>query len=339
MSLPAPETLAPSTRRTEFQPYLPLMAVTTIIWGAAFPISKPALADFPPATFALSRFMLAGAVLLPIMLIRQGGWHFSGRVWAQVAFAGFMGFTVIQLCQNWGLTLSSASDISVLAATEPVTIALLAALFLGEKPSPAVWLGLLISLVGVWFVIGINPLSLIFGTEAGSGTGGNNRIIGDLVFVAGTLGFSTYNVINRSLAQRYNGLELTTGAVLCGIAGLIPFCLFELITGTRPIRFSGSVAVGVLYTALLVTVFGFLALSWSLKRVPAAKVALLFYLQPLSGVAVAWLGGEQLGWNLGLGATLIFAGVYLAERRGRVVNREALATNKAQIEEGPEMTS
>ena len=317
--MPTSETnlAEPTARRFGLQPYLPLMALTTIIWGAAFPITKPGLADMPPATFAFLRFVITLIILLPPLFILRGGWHISRRDWGRVALAGLMGFALIQLGQNWGLILSLASDISVLAATEPISITLLAAFLLGEKPNRAVWLGLLVSLAGVLLVIGINPLDLF---SAGGGAKGDSgsRILGDLIFLFGTLGWAAYNVITRSLSRRYNGLEMLTGALIFGLLGLAPFSLLELTVMAQPIRWSGAVVIGLVYSALLVTIFGFLALSWSLKRVPAAKVALLFYLQPLSGVLVAWLGGEQLSWNFGVGALLILAGVYLAEQLGQI---------------------
>ncbi len=299
------------TRNRLFQPYLPLMALTTIIWGAAFPITKPALADMPPATFALLRFVVSIIVMLPLVFIRRGGFHIPRREWWRVGLAGITGFTVIQLGQNWGLNLSLASDIAILTATEPITITLLAAYFLGEKPARTVWLGLIFSLTGVLFVIGINPLSLFGGGKAGEW----QRVAGDLIFLAGTLGFSAYNVMSRSFARRgFNGLEVTTAAVICGIIGLAPFSLFEVAISGRAMVWSGPVIFGLLYAGLLVTVFGFLVLNWALKRVQTAKVALLFYLQPVSGVLVAWLGGEPLTWNFFIGATLILIGVYIAQR-------------------------
>lgn len=314
MSLPeTTEAQESSAKRSpRIQPYLPLMAVTCIIWGANFPITKPGLADMPPATFALSRFVLSGLVLLPLMFGRRGGWHIARRDWWRVILAGLLGFAVIQLGQNWGLTLSTASDISMLAATEPISIAIMAAYFLGEKPGRAVWLGLFISLLGVLLVLNVNPFTSFAASTPGTGS---NRITGDLIFLFSTLGFAAYNVINRDLAQRYDGLETLSGAIIAGIVALLPFSLFELIAGTQPIRLTVPLVFGLLYTSMLVTVFGFLALSWSLKRIPAAKVALLFYLQPLAGVFVAWLGGEDLSWTFGLGAAFILCGVYIAQRR------------------------
>lgn len=306
-----------SNRRT-IQPYLPLMVVTTIIWGAAFPISKSGLGDVPAATFALARFVIAAAILVPLVFIVRKGFHIRRQDWPKVALAGVLGFVVIQLGQNWGLSLSPASDIAILTTTEPVSIALLGAYFLKEKPAPFFWVGLGISLVGVLTVIGINPLTL-FSPGSGSSENGN-RLFGDLLFLGGTLGFAGYNILNRGLSKRIDGLEFTGGAVAVGVVCLVPFALIELLFGTAPINFTGRAWVGILYTALLVTVFGFLALSWSLKRVTAARVALLLYLQPLSGVIISWFGGEQLTWNFGVGAVLILSGVYIAERASRAGN-------------------
>ncbi len=300
------------------QPYLPLMVVTTIIWGAAFPISKSGLGDVPAATFAFVRFVIAAAILVPMVFVLRRGFHIERGDWPKVGLAGILGFVVIQLGQNWGLSKSPASDIAILTTTEPVSIALLAAYFLGEKPKPLFWVGLALSLVGVLTVIGVNPLT-VFAPSAGSSEGGN-RLLGDLLFLGGTFGFAGYNILNRGLSKRIDGLEFTGGAVAVGVVGLLPFALLEIFAGTAPINFTGTAWVGILYTALLVTVFGFLALSWSLKRVTAARVALLFYLQPLSGVIISWFGGEQLTWNFGVGAVMILSGVYIAERGSRARN-------------------
>jgi drug/metabolite transporter (DMT)-like permease len=314
----ADSSTSTKAKRPAIQPYLPLMFVTTIIWGAAFPISKSGLGDVPAATFAFVRFVIAAAILVPMVFILRKGFHIERRDWPKVVLAGILGFVVIQLGQNWGLSKSPASDIAILTTTEPVSIALLAAYFLKEKPAPLFWGGLALSLAGVLTVIGVNPATL-FMPSAGPSEG-DNRLLGDLLFLGGTLGFAGYNILNRGLSKRIDGLEFTGGAVAVGVLGLLPFALIEVFAGTAPINFTGRAWGGILFTALLVTVFGFLALSWSLKRVTAARVALLFYLQPLSGVIISWFGGEQLTWNFGVGAVMILGGVYIAEKASRARN-------------------
>lgn len=302
-----------------FPLYIPVMVITNIIWGAAFPITKPGLADFPPATFAFLRFVLAALVLVPLVVMWRGGWHFDWRTWKLVAVGGVMGFSLVQLGQNWGLMLSSASDIAIIAATQPLTMALLAALFLRERPDVLTWLGFFVSLGGVCFVIGLNPFEMFSGASSSADTGSaNSRMLGDIIFFVGTFGCAVYNIINRRLVQRHDTLELTAGAVIWGMLGLAPFSGWEVISGGSNLHFSEWVIIGLVYSALGVTVFGFLALAWSLRQATATKIAVLYYLQPLSGVLLAWLSGEKLGWTFGIGSLLIIVGVYLAERWGKI---------------------
>jgi anaerobic selenocysteine-containing dehydrogenase len=45
---------------------LVVMAFVNMIWGAAYPITKPALLDMPPISFAFWRFVVALTVLIPL---------------------------------------------------------------------------------------------------------------------------------------------------------------------------------------------------------------------------------------------------------------------------------
>src|SRR5436190_23397389 len=75
------------------------MAGVNVIWGAAFPLTKPALATIPPFTFALLRFSVALVVLLPLargqaLALLRGP---DGR---RLAAMGLLGFCVAQLAQT-----------------------------------------------------------------------------------------------------------------------------------------------------------------------------------------------------------------------------------------------
>src|SRR3712207_168314 len=87
------------------------MAGVNVIWGAAFPLTKPALETIPPFTFALLRFALALAVLLPLAR-GQTLALLRGPDGPRLAIMGLLGFCVAQLAQTLALSLSPASDIA-----------------------------------------------------------------------------------------------------------------------------------------------------------------------------------------------------------------------------------
>jgi drug/metabolite transporter (DMT)-like permease len=283
--------------------YLPLLAMAgvNIIWGVAFPITKPALETIPPFLFALLRFGFAMAILLPlagreaIALLRG-----PDRWW--LALMGLMGFCVAQLAQTLALKLSPASDISLLSVASPLWIALMAGLWLGEHISKRVWLGFAFAIVG---------LALILWPQEQANVALGQRLLGDLIFLANGFTWAFYNVMGKRMMRRYAPLVTTTAAGLVGTFCLVPFAAGELLAGAT-VQWTWAGLGAVAYTGLLVTVVGFLTLFWAYSRVQAAQVAITMYLQPLAGVLVAWaLLGERLNEWFVLGAALVFIGVWV----------------------------
>lgn len=290
-------------RAAATQAYLAIavMAGINIIWGAAFPLTKPALESIPPLTFAVLRFALALAVLLPLArgaALRLLRGPDAGRVVAM----GLSGFCFVQLSQTIALQLSPASDIAMIATTTPLWVAVLAWPWLGERLS---WRG------GLGFALAIGGLLLILWPQGQAGGSFADRVIGDAVFVAGSFGWALYNLLGRDLMRRHAPLPATTAAGLVGTLAMLPFAAGEWLSGRTPV-FTPIGVAAIAYTGLLVTVLGFLVLFWALGRAGAAPIAAMMYFQPVAGVLLAWLFlSEPLGGAFLAGAALMLLGVSL----------------------------
>jgi drug/metabolite transporter (DMT)-like permease len=294
------ESIALRTARSSLGPLL-AMAGVNVIWGAAFPLTKPALEAIPPFTFALLRFGVALAVLLPLAG-RQALALLHGPDRWRLAAMGLMGFCVAQLAQTLALSLSPASDIALLSTGTPLWIALLAAIWLGERLSRRGMLGFALAIVG---------LALILWPHDGASSGASRRVLGDVIFLLNGFTWACYNVMGKAMMVRYSPLPTTAAAGLVGFVGLLPFAAGEWLFGYTP-RFTPAGAVAVAYTGLLVTVVGFLTLFWAYGRVRAAQVAITMYLQPVVGVLVAGvLLAERLSGAFVAGSALVFAGVWV----------------------------
>ncbi len=277
------------------------MAGVNIIWGVAFPITKPALETIPPFTFALLRFSLAMAVLLPLagreaLALLRG----PDRRW--MALMGLLGFCVAQLAQTQALKLSPASDIALLSTGTPLWIALLAGIWLGERLTRRVVLGFALAIVG---------LALILWPQESAAAGLGQRLLGDAIFLANGFTWACYNVMGKRMMTRYRPLATTTAAGPGRHRRAAALRRRRVALRPDP-QFTWVGAGAVAYTGLLVTVVGFLTLFWAYSRVRAAQVAITMYLQPLAGVLVAWaLLGEQLSGAFAAGAALVFLGVWV----------------------------
>src|SRR5581483_6325471 len=145
-----------------------VMAGVNVIWGAAFPLTKPALETIPPLTFAVLRFVLALAVLL--VLARGAAFRLlRGPDRGRIIAMGLSGFCFVQLSQTIALQLSPASDIAMIATTTPLWVALLAWPWLGERLS---WRG------GLGFALAIGGLLLIIWPQRDAGVAFAGRLIG-----------------------------------------------------------------------------------------------------------------------------------------------------------------
>jgi drug/metabolite transporter (DMT)-like permease len=273
------ETAQPSVQQARFKAQTAVLAMAgiNVIWGAAFPLTKPALETIPPFTFALLRFVLAMAVLLPLARGEALTLLRGPDRWRLVAM-GLAGFCVTQLAQALALTLSPASDIAIIATTTPLWVALLAWPWLGERLTPRAGLG---------FLLAIGGLLLVVWPASGSDAAFGRRVLGDAIFVAGSLCWAIYNLMGRSAMRRHAPLPAVTAAGLVGTLAMAPFAAAELLGGAT-LRWTpiGIAAIG--YTGLVVTVFGFQVLFWALGRASAAQVAAMMYFQPVAGVLLAW---------------------------------------------------
>jgi drug/metabolite transporter (DMT)-like permease len=84
----------------------------------------------------------------------------------------------------------------------------------------------------------------------------------------------------------------------------------------EPIRFrvTWRLLAALLVTGVVCTAVAFTIQAWAQQRTPAARVALIFALEPVSAAIVSYVvGGEVLQASGVLGALLILAGVLVVE--------------------------
>jgi len=118
------------------------------LWGASFLFMRLGAADFGPLALVFVRVAGAAAVLLPVLFLRGQGAALKQH-WRAIAVVGvlnsalpFVGFTVAAL-------VLGAALMAVFNATAPIWGALVAWLWLGERPAASRMLGLGIGIAGV----------------------------------------------------------------------------------------------------------------------------------------------------------------------------------------------
>ena len=285
------------------RPVLAAVLGALTIAGSAVLVS---LADVPPTTAAFFRCAYA---LPPLALL---AWlerrRYGPRAPGQSRLAWFAGafFAADLILWHHAINQVGAGLATVLGNTQVVVVPLAAWLFLGERPSARVAVSVPVVLIGVVLISGV----------IGSGAYGNDPQLGVLFGVATGLAYGGFILIQRGAnadLRRPAGplfdATLST-AVICLLVG-IPLGELELVP-TWP-------AHGwLLVLALGIQVCGWLLISISLPRLPAALTSVVLTIQPVASVLLGiWILSEAPSTLQLLGVAFIIGGLLLATLRVR----------------------
>lgn len=284
-----------------------LLWVVPALWSSNYIIARLASGVIAPHALALGRWTLALALMLPFVgreLLKQGlPWRHE---WKQLLMLGATGMWI---CGAWlylGAHTTTATNIALIYAATPVAIAALGVKLLHERMSMAQRVALGCALAGVLFIIAKgNPENLLTVQFAA----------GDGWVVAAAIAWTLYSVLLKRWPSVLSPAARLAAIIMGGIAMLLPFTLYEHLSGP-PLPFTPMAVWLVVLAAVLPGVLSYTAYSYLQRELGASRTALLLYLSPVYGAANAWLFlGEVPGWYHAAGAALILPSIWLATRR------------------------
>ena len=139
-----------TTTGTTPRPWLPLAAVgcTLVFWASAFVAIRHLGEDFSPGALSLGR-LLVGALCLGVVALSRGLPRPSRADLLIIVVIGVLWFGVYNVALNEGERRVDAGTAAMLIQVSPVLIALLAAMFLGERFTVYLGIGLALAFGGV----------------------------------------------------------------------------------------------------------------------------------------------------------------------------------------------
>ncbi|HET9878236.1 MAG TPA: DMT family transporter [Candidatus Limnocylindria bacterium] len=264
------------------------------------------LADVPPATAAFFRcfYALPPLALLALWEQRRYGARDPGQ--RRLAWiAGFF-FAVDLVVWHHAINAVGAGLATVLGNTQVVIVPLIAWLVLRERPSPRVAAAVPVVLFGVLLISGVLEAEAF----------GANPALGVLLGVATGFAYAGFLLVLRrgNADQRRPAGPLfdatLSATVFCALIGL-PLGELELVPAL-------PAHAWLLLLALGVQVAGWLVISISLPRLPAALTSVVLTIQPVGSVLLAmWLLREAPSALQLVGTLCILAGLAIATLRRR----------------------
>ncbi|MDN3577597.1 DMT family transporter [Chitinimonas viridis] len=240
----------------------------------------------------LLRFVIAGALLAVLMLLRRERWP-RGKLALGLLAMGAVGYAGQAFSYFTALKYASASLTALLLYTFPVIVTLIAAVWLHEPLTRRKVVALLLASAGLALTVGDalsgSPVGIAFGLGA-------------------ALIYSVYIAVGTKLTPQAGALPSATVVMLGGALTFLLVSLWQApVMPHSPLGWGAIAAIGVMCSVLAA-----LAFFAGLARVGASEAAMLSTFEPVVTVVLAaCLLGERLSVSQCLGGAVIIAAVLL----------------------------
>ena len=265
-------------------------------------------ANVAPATAAV--FRCAYAVPLLALLAYLERQRYGPRTWREIKLSIWAGafFAADLICWHYAIRDVGAGLATVLGNLQVVLVGVVAWLTLGERPDRRVVAAIPVALVGIVLISG----------ALGSKAYGNDPLRGVIFGIATGLTYAGFILVLR---QSGRDLRRPVAPLFEATAAAAVFALIAgLVIGDINLAPSWPAHAWLLLLALSSQVLGWLLISVSLPRLPAALTSVLLTVQPVGSVILGViLLHESPSFVQLLGVLCIFSGVIVATaRRTRV---------------------
>lgn len=269
-----------------------MATVAAIFWGANFNLAKPVLVEMSAYVAGASRYLLAAAVMVLLVLIRKEA--FAVSHWKAYLTLGIVGVFGFNLFFFLGMETSSAINGALIMALNPLLTAVLGYLILKERPTNRQLIAFPVGIVGVAIVVLGAGAHLVIST-------------GDLYILIAALNWALYNVLVKKLMPKnVSGIVSSTGIMIFGAIALTIAAAMHGDTFVVPTIHAG---LALLTMSLGGGVLAYLFWNASISHLGPSKAAIFLNLVPVTAMIIAAFQGLPPNHAQLLGALLVISAV------------------------------
>ncbi|MBR0555572.1 DMT family transporter [Ciceribacter sp. L1K23] len=299
-------TTAPDAQPHAFDWLLFLLA--PVFFSSNLIFGRGVSGEIAPFTTALIRWTGAALIMSPVVFAhRRAALDFVRSHWGIWLWLGVLGMGICGGFVYWALTLTTASNATLIYTTSSLFIILFQWLFLGKPIGRLQLAGMAIAFTGVAVIVFEGSLERLLDFHFN---------VGDLGILVAAIAFALYSLTLRHPAAAALGpLPLFGLLAISGAVVLVPPALYEMLNnGLMPDSGHDWLMLGgiILFASLAafycfqhaVHVFG-----------PAFAGITLYLMPPVSIVMAVIFLGEQFHLHHAAGIVLVTGGLIVASRR------------------------
>jgi drug/metabolite transporter (DMT)-like permease len=281
---------------------LPVLAVATtlLLWASAFVAIRHLGHDFSPGALTVGRLAVA-TLLLGAYSVRRGLVRPSRGDWWRLLAIGALWYAVYNLALNEGEQRVDAGTAALLIQFAPVVLAVLAAVFLGERFTRELGIGLVVALAGVALI------------TLSSSASSERDVLGVVLCLVAAVSYAISLTVQKPLMTRLPAGQVTWLSCTIGLVLCLPFTA-DLVrqVGQAPV----ATTAWLVYLGVFPTAVAFTTYAYALGHMDASRLGVTTYLVPVITIAMAWvLLGEVPPPLAYAGGALAMLGVGIARRQ------------------------
>ena len=285
-----------------------LLILTTLFWSGNFIVGKAASTyGIPPFSLNFYRWLFAGLILLPFtlkeILLKRN------YIFQNIGFFIILGITSITIFNStvyYSLYYMQVISGVLMISTIPVWIMFISSILGIEKTNKYQILGVILSLLGVLFIITKSDLNLIKNLDF-------NR--GDLIMATGMFAWALYSALLKKKTYEVSQITLLEVVIITGLIFLIPIYILEMNFG-KQIVLGKPFILTLSYVVIFPGLASFFFWIKGIGIIGANRAGVFLHLMPVFGAIMAIiLFDEKFMIYHILGAIFIFAGITLSNKK------------------------
>jgi drug/metabolite transporter (DMT)-like permease len=280
--------------------WIPFLALG-FLWGSSYLWIKIGLESLPPLTLIAGRLTLGATFIAVVVAVTHQTLPRTPRTYGHLLVMSIVNIVVPFVLIGIGEQTIDSALASILNATVPLTVIVLAPLFLpDERITVARVLGLGLGFAGVILLVAPDLVNL-----------SDADLSGELMMLGSSVSYGIGNVYAR---RNVHGLQPLIPALFqVALAALIIVPLALVID--RPWQLTGvgvPAVAAVAWLGILGSGFAYIAYFTVLQRWGATRTSMVAYLLPVVGIALgAAVMGDPVTVNRVAGTVLVIAGIAL----------------------------
>lgn len=278
------------------------LILAMLMWGCSAVFMRTLALSLSSENSLAMRYLVLTAVNIA-GLLWLGTWRIPKEDWLRFLIAGVIGMAGYNWFVNAGYQLVPAGIGTLITTVEPLMIAILAAVLLGEKLTRFVLLGVVIAVAGS---------VVLFWPDLTSATPSTISARGLVYLVLCCLGWAVYTIVTKPLLARHDSFTVTAVTMLIAAPLMIGAATEPLPALAAKLDFRQWLEVG--YLVFVAGIAGTMLWNYGARHLSSSAAGTFLYLIPVVGVAAGALAlGEPVTVYVVAGGLLILAGVAAAQ--------------------------